>query len=308
MQFEPGLKIPDTYGAVPGAGSGGRSVIAAPYDARKLGDLVQLLRTPLRETTFMGMTIQAGPDLAAFMNVTRSPSAALHVARRFSSHLIDLAQHHRGMHLRNGLALIGRLMRSAADLGVALRTSSPAVRLLRENGVVCGAVLAGREGEATARVRRGVVLATGGFGHDPERRRRLFPADAEHVALAVPSAAGDGLRLGESVGGVVDENLAAPFAWCPVSLVPFSDGTTGSFPHIIERGKPGIIGVLANGRRFCNEATAITTMSKPCCVPCLLGKPWNPGWSAPMRSSADMGWGSHALRRFRSGRLSGRDI
>ena len=28
---------------------------------------------------------------------------------------------------------------------------------------------------------------------------------------------------------------------------------TGRFPHIIERGKPGIIGVLADGRRFCNE-------------------------------------------------------
>jgi len=35
--------------------------------------------------------------------------------------------------------------------------------------------------------------------------------------------------------------------------VPYPDGTTGRFPHIIERNKPGIIGVLANGQRFCNE-------------------------------------------------------
>ena len=70
-----GNKIPDTYGNAPGAGTGGRSVIAAPYDARGLGDLVQRLRKPMRETTFLGMTIQAGPDLAAFMNVTRSPQA-----------------------------------------------------------------------------------------------------------------------------------------------------------------------------------------------------------------------------------------
>jgi succinate dehydrogenase/fumarate reductase flavoprotein subunit len=253
VQFEPGLKIPDTYGNLPGAGTGGRSVIAAPYDARKLGDLVHRLRTPLRETTFMGMTIQAGPDLSAFMNVTRSPRATLHVANRFGRHLIDLALHRRGMQLRNGLALIGRLLRSAADLGVTLYTSFPAVRLLQEDGIVRGAVLAGPDEETMVRARRGVVLAAGGFGHDQERRPRLFPADAEHVALAVPSATGDGLRLGESVGGVVDESLATPGAWCPVSLVPFPDGTTGRFPHIIERGKPGIIGVLANGRRFCNE-------------------------------------------------------
>src|SRR5271154_221801 len=54
VQFEPGLKIPDTYGNAPGAGSGGRSVIAAPYDARGLGGLVQRLRKPMRETTFIG--------------------------------------------------------------------------------------------------------------------------------------------------------------------------------------------------------------------------------------------------------------
>jgi hypothetical protein len=81
----------------------------------------------MRETTFMGMTIQAGPDLAAFMNVTRSPRAFIHVANRFGWHLVDLALHRRGMQLRNGLALIGRLLRSAADLGVELRTSSNAV-------------------------------------------------------------------------------------------------------------------------------------------------------------------------------------
>ncbi len=31
-----GTKIPDTYSSAPGAGTGGRSVIAAPYDARGL--------------------------------------------------------------------------------------------------------------------------------------------------------------------------------------------------------------------------------------------------------------------------------
>ena len=253
LQFEAGLKIPDTYGQVPGAGTGGRSVIAAPYDGRGLGDLIHRLRRPMRETTFMGMTIQAGPDLSAFMNVTRSPRAFIHVARRVSRHLIDLALYRRGMQLRNGLALVGRLLRSAADLGVDLRTSSPAVRLLQESSAVCGAVLRTPEGEVEVRARRGVVLAAGGFPHDHERLRALFPANQEHWTLAVPSATGDGLRLAEAVGGQVDTALAAPGAWCPVSLVPFPDGSVGRFPHIIERNKPGIIGVLATGQRFCNE-------------------------------------------------------
>src|SRR5215831_5122710 len=253
VRFEDGNKIPDTYGNVPGAATGGHQVIAAPYDARELGDLVARLRRQLRETTFLGLTIQAGPDLRAFMNVTRSPRAFLYVAFRVSRHLFDLALHGRAMQLRNGLALIARLLRSAADRDIDLRSSSPVVRLLLADGAVRGAVLATTDGEIEVNAWRGVVLATGGFPHDAKRRRAMFPAPDQHWTLAVPSATGDGARLGEAAGGNVDQTLAAPGAYCPVSLVPYPDGTTGRFPHIIERGKPGIIGVLKNGRRFCNE-------------------------------------------------------
>ena len=253
LAFEGGTTIPDTYATVPGAGTGGRSVIAAPYDARDLGELVARLRKPLRETTFLGLTIQAGPDLRAFMNVTRSPRAFAYVAKRVSRHVADLALHGRAMQLRNGLALAARLLRSAADKGVDLRPNARATRLLLVDGRVCGAALATPQGEVEARASRGVVLASGGFPHDDARRRATFPAPDQHWTLAVPSASGDGARLAESVGGVFDAALAAPGAWCPVSLVPYADGSVGRFPHIIERGKPGIVGVLANGRRFCNE-------------------------------------------------------
>jgi succinate dehydrogenase/fumarate reductase flavoprotein subunit len=127
LQFEPGTHIPDTYGNLPGAGSGGRSVIAAPYDGRALGSLMPLLRRPLRETTFWGLTIQSGPDLRAFMTMTRHPRAFLHVARRMSRHLWDLARHGRAMQLRNGQALVARMIRSADDLGVTFRLDSPSV-------------------------------------------------------------------------------------------------------------------------------------------------------------------------------------
>ncbi|MFO1312930.1 MAG: FAD-dependent oxidoreductase [Burkholderiales bacterium] len=253
LQFEGGTTIPDTYGTRPGAGTGGRSVIAAPYDARALGPLVARLRKPLRETTLHGLTIQAGPDLRSFMNVTRSPRAFAHVARRVARHVADLALHGRAMQLRNGLALAARLLRSAADLGVDFRSESRATRLVASDGRVTGAVLATPQGDVEVRTSRGVVLASGGFPNDENRIRATFPAPDQHWTLAVPSASGDGARLAESVGGVFDASLASPGAWCPVSLVPYPDGTTGRFPHIIERGKPGIVGVLADGRRFCNE-------------------------------------------------------
>ena len=248
IAFEPGSHIPDTYGHLPGAGTGGRSVIAAPYDARALGPLVARLRPPLRETAFMGLPIQAGADLRAFMTMTRSPAAFLHVARRMARHLWDLARHGRAMQLRNGNALAARLIAAAAARGVELRTAAPARRLIIEGKRVVGAIV----GEDAVRAARGVVLAAGGFPHDAARRAAQFPANEGHATLAVPTATGDGLALGEAAGGR-QAVLASPGAWCPVSEVRWPDGRTAPFPHIIERGKPGIIAVLPDGRRFCNE-------------------------------------------------------
>lgn len=250
--FDPGSQIPDTYGDLPGAGTGGRSVIAAPYDGRALGPLIGLLRHPLRETTFWGLTIQAGADLRAFMTMTRSPRAFGHVARRMARHLWDLARHGRAMQLRNGSALVARLIRSAADLGVTILTDSPALRLLTKGEAVTGAVLQQGGQEITIHAARGVVLATGGFPHDPDRRTILFPANASHQTLAVPSATGDGLRMAEVLGATLGQTTS-PGAWCPVSTVRWDDGRVAAFPHIIDRGKPGTIAVLQDGRRFCNE-------------------------------------------------------
>src|SRR5947208_15307554 len=64
-------------------------------------------------------------------------------------------------------------------------------------------------------------------------------------ALPPESVSGDGLRLGESVGGQLDRNLASPVAWCPVSILRYRSGRAGLYPHISDRGKPGLVAVLA---------------------------------------------------------------
>ncbi|MFI8738719.1 FAD-dependent oxidoreductase [Ectopseudomonas toyotomiensis] len=256
LQFVDGNGIPDMHGDTPGAASGGHQVIAAPYDGREVLDLLPHLRKTMRETSFMGMPIMAGADLAAFLNMTRSPRALLYVIRRFTTHLYHLARYGRAMHLVNGVALVARLARSAQDLGVQMMVSTPAQRLIIEDGNICGAVVLHAGEETTIRA-KAVVLAAGGFPNDPERRKAIFPRDASgHDNLALPpaSCSGDGLRLGESAGGYVADDLRSPVAWAPVSKVPYADGSLGHFPHIIDRGKPGIIGVLQNGKRFVNEA------------------------------------------------------
>ena len=257
LQFADGNAIADIHGDTPGAGTGGRSVIAAPYDGRKVGKLLKRLRKTMRETSFMGMPIMAGPDLSAFLNLTRSLPAAWHVTKRFSRHLLDLALRRRALQLVNGVALVARLAKSAEDLGVLLWESAPVTELIHDDQGVSGAVINTARGTVRIHARKAVVLAAGGFANDIERRKALFPRTPtghEHLALPPLGASGDGLRLGESAGGWVNSTMQSPVAWAPVSRVAHRDGSVGHFPHIIERAKPGIIGVLSNGQRFVNEA------------------------------------------------------
>jgi succinate dehydrogenase/fumarate reductase flavoprotein subunit len=260
LQFVPGAKIRDIYGKTPGAGTGHRSVGPKPINARRFKpELLAKMRRQLYETSFLGMGIMAGPDLQKILSASQGdPKGWFHAGWRVAFHLFDLVTRQRGMQLVNGTALTGRLMQSADDLGVDLRVSTPARRLLTDDsGKVTGAVVHSPEGELTINAARGVVLAAGGFPNDVERRRELFPktpTGREHWTLAPKETDGDGINLGQSVGARFMTDLASAAAWCPVSLVPYRSGRVGTFPHIMDRAKPGSIGVLANGRRFVNEA------------------------------------------------------
>lgn len=247
---------PDFHSDLPGAAVG-RPICAEPFDGRELGGLIDKLRPPLAEITLRGMAVAAGPDLRHFMKAARVPSSAWYAAKRIARQVFDVLRYGRGMHLVNGNALVARLLKSASDLGVRMWAASPAVELVETNGAVTGVRLQTSQGRLAVSARRGVVLAAGGFPHDVARRRQWFPhvpTGNEHWSAAPAANTGDGLRLAEAAGGVVDASLSNAAAWCPVSRVPRRDGTFGTFPHLIDRAKPGVIAVTARGRRFVNEA------------------------------------------------------
>ncbi|WP_374556824.1 FAD-dependent oxidoreductase [Aquitalea pelogenes] len=256
LRFIDGNQIPDFHGHSAGAASGGRSVCAAPFDGRLLGAHIHQLKKPLDVISLWGMGIASGVELRHFLNASRSLASFAYVTRRMLAYWRDCLLHGRGMRLVNGNALAAALGASALQAGVELRLSSPLRQLLREQDKVSGALLDTPDGPLTVHASRGVVLACGGFPHDVARKRQLLahaPTGQEHWSAAPVSNTGDGLRLGEAVGGVMGE-MASPMALAPVSLVPRADGSTAHFPHLIERAKPGLIAVTANGQRFCNEA------------------------------------------------------
>ena len=261
VRFVPTL-YPDYHPDAPGGVDVGRSILAAPYDARKLGAEINRLRPPLATITFLGMMFNSSnADLKHFFNATRSLTSAVYVAKRLANHFKELALYRRGVHVTSGNALVARLARSCFDLGIPIHTNAEARELQRERGRITGAVVRMAGADVQINARRGVVLACGGYPHDGERIAKTYPhlrQGGEHLSPVPTGNTGDGLKLAERVGGQVDLRFpgTGAAAWMPVSRVPLAGGRFGAFPHLLDRYKPGIIGVLRNGRRFTNESNS----------------------------------------------------
>ena len=259
MQFVPTL-YPDYHPTVEGGVDIGRSILAAPFDIRGLGPDMARLKPPLKTITFIGMMFNSSnADLKHFFQATKSLTSFLYVARRLATHLKELALYRRGIQVTSGNALAARLAKSALDLGIPILTGHAAKRVWMEGDRAVGVWAATADGDKPVRARHGVVLACGGFPHDVQRIAKAYPHVArggEHLSPTPTSNTGDGVAMAEAVGGTADIRFVDSAAWMPVSRVDYGGGEVGVFPHLLDRYKPGVIGVLRNGKRFTNESNS----------------------------------------------------
>ena len=258
VKFAFGKDYPDYHPDHPGGVEQGRSLHTLPFDGRQLGRDLALLAQQMKESTFMGMGLNSGPDLKHFLNATRSVKSAAFVASRMLEHGRDVLVHGRGTRLVNGNALAARLLKTVLDRKIAIWPSTKAVALEKVENRVGGAVVQRGDGQSMLiKARLGVVLASGGFPADDELRKQHFrhvKVGASHATLAAEGSTGDGLRMAGTVGAGVNDSYANAAAWVPVSLIERRDGSIGRFFHLIDRAKPGVIAVTADGRRFTNES------------------------------------------------------
>src|SRR3954451_21219879 len=259
LQFDMPLVFPDYHAEAPGGAQGGRSMVTRPFNARELGPHLKNLGEPLPELTVFGMMLGSGKEIVHFMRATKSLTSAIYVAKRLSRHLLDVMRHGRGMTLTNGNALAGRLAKSAFDLNIPLWLSSPVRELIPDDGGVCGAIVERQGRLMRVNAKRGVILACGGFPHDVQRRKAMFPHAGDgslHYSPGPEGNTGDGLRMAEAAGARVEDNVPNAAAWVPVSITKRKDGSAGVMPHFIDRAKPGVIAVMRDGARFANEANS----------------------------------------------------
>jgi hypothetical protein len=257
VQLKPVPYYPDYYPDARGATTNGRVLEPLPFDGRELGAAFDWLRPPLPEFTVFGGLMVARPDIPHFINVFRSFKSAARVARLVSAYALQRTRYRRGTDLVLGNALAGRLLKSLLDRSVPIRLKAAVRRIVHDGRRVSGLVVVEDGVEKFVAARRGVILATGGFSHDEERREALLPREAREFSAAAAGATGDGLRLGGKVGGHIAQGGLGPAFWTPASQYRKADGRLVVFPHTVtDRGKPGLIAVNAEARRFTNEAVS----------------------------------------------------
>lgn len=260
LRLRPVATYPDYYPDLPGATSGGRVLEPVPYDAAALGSSFALLRDPLPEFMLFGGMMISRQDIPHLRRAGRSWRSALHVAKLLVRYGLQRLKARRGTTLHLGNALAARLLRSALDLGVTIRTGTTVERLTPDDqGRVLALDAMGPDGRRTAvRARRGIVLATGGLSHGGALRTRYVPGSAGTLTAAVdPGTAARGARLAMDVGARLSEPTESGAFWVPASTFTRRDGTHGVFPHTVtDRAKPGLIAVGRDGRRFVNEAVS----------------------------------------------------
>lgn len=149
-----------------------------------------------------------------------------------------------------GLAVIQTLDRERAARGIDVALDTRADRLLHDPAVGVDGVEAG--GEA---VRCGaVIVATGGFGANPERLAKHYP-DALEAGdwtwyIGSPLVRGDGLALGEEVGAALDGHNRGLLLLTP------------GFSRDLEIVIPGwVVLVDRGGRRFTDETAHYTMLA-----------------------------------------------
>lgn len=257
VKFAAALAHPD-YLDGPGSAYGGRALGPLAFDGRLLGHAdFERVRPPRPEFMGLGGMMVARNELAAMLAPFSSFANLRSAISIVGRYVLDWLCYKRGTRLLMGNALVARLLFSLRKVRVPILFETALRELIIENGRVVGAVIQGQQGTKRIRARKGVILATGGICWNREIRDRLFPAGTRDYALGPMTNTGDGAVAAMAAGARFDDGGDSPALWMPCSSYRRADGTLAVWPHIIlDRAKPGLFAVDANGRRFVNESNS----------------------------------------------------
>ena len=244
------------YLQLPGAATSGRALGPVEFDGRRLGSEFNRIRPPLQDLMVLGGMMAGKADVKALIGRYRNWNYFCHSVKLLARYGRDRLSYRRGTRLVLGNALIARLYYSLLQAGVNVRFNTELCDLAHDEGRVTGVIVNEDGTRLLLHTRLGVVLATGGIGHNHTLRGRLSSGDASFSSLAFERNRGDGIVAAQQAGAALDQHKDS-FFWQPVSRIPKKGGGERLFPHLyLDRTKPGIIAVDGTGNRFVNEAAS----------------------------------------------------
>ncbi|MFZ3416817.1 FAD-dependent oxidoreductase [Arthrobacter sp. 3Tela_A] len=242
----------DYYSNRPGGSAIGRSIEPLPYDGRQLGEWLPRVQPGM--AMGLGMNVMTN-ELRDVQYVNRSLRSFVIAARvqlrTWRSSLMKRPV------LTNGTALVASVLKMCLDRGVEVRTGTAFEEYVVEDGVVTGVRLRAGDTVRTVRARRGVVVAAGGFAHNPELREEFGGTQLPDPSwsIANPGDTGDTVAATLKLGAKTDFMDEA--WWLPGPPRALSGGTLSA-----ARNRPRTIIVGADGKRFANESNSYVELGK----------------------------------------------
>jgi len=252
LQLEAQPEYADYYSDVPGAKPGARSLEAARYDGRLLGN-EEFLRMRPEHIQCLIMKRMSMTAREARVMFCRSPGWMRLTFKLMIMYYLDirgrtLGKRDRSLTMGNGL--IGALRRSLMDRGIPLWLETPARKLVVEDDRVVGAEVEQQGRSLRIRANRGVILAAGGFEGSQTMREKYLPNPTRaEWTVANPNNTGDAINMGLELGAGIEYMDDA--WWGPTTCVP---GEENARMLVIEKSLPGSIIVNKRGERIVNEA------------------------------------------------------
>jgi succinate dehydrogenase/fumarate reductase flavoprotein subunit len=255
VAFSLPARHPD-YIELPGAAVAGRALSTIEFDGRLLGRDFARIRSPLSDFLVLGGMMANKDDVQSLIHRFDSLRHFGRVARLLLRYGADRLRYKRGTRLVLGNALVGRLFYSLRQAGVKVCFGTRLQRLEQHKGRVSDALFDSAGKACRMRARIGIVLATGGIGHNHQLRTMMARPSGDLLSLAFEGVRGDGIDAALNAGAQLERHVH-DFFYQPVSVAPSAPGKVRLFPHIyLDRAKPGLIAVNRSGERFVNEGAS----------------------------------------------------
>jgi 3-oxosteroid 1-dehydrogenase len=247
---------PDYYDELPGGLAAGRSILAAPFNIKEIGEWLGRLST---YGPFEHMPISSEEFTTLFL-LRRSFKGKLKAAKYAWLMLRDKVTGRQTV--INGAAVQGRMLQIALREKLNLFLDTPVRRFLVEEGRVVGVIAEHCGREVRVRAKDGVIVNVGGYSHNEGFRRAhgREPVRKEWTN-ANPGDTGEMIEAMIELGAATD---CLDTAWWTLTSqnvngelpegVAWPDGRVFRFVHHLDLSLPYSIMVDQEGRRFCDEA------------------------------------------------------